>query len=178
MYQDYRHNKQTILQHIKIDPNSCMYNMHNIVYGLWKFGNLYAFFIYYLSTNRFNYICVNNSPYSYTSFYFICVKYIEHIIIILISKLNNIRFCSDEIITYSGNSDVVLMELDLSSLNSVRQFAAKVNKQESRLDVLVNNAGVANTFGKKVTEDGLELTMATNQYGPFLLTHLLLRKNA
>lgn len=69
------------------------------------------------------------------------------------------------------------MELDLSSLNSVRQFAAKVNKQESRLDVLVNNAGVANTFGKKVTEDGLELTMATNQYGPFLLTHLLLRKN-
>lgn len=68
------------------------------------------------------------------------------------------------------------MTLDLSSLNSVRQFAAKVNKQESRLDVLVNNAGVANAFGKKITEDGLELTMATNQYGPFLLTHLLLRK--
>uniref|UniRef100_A0A2H8TYL3 Retinol dehydrogenase 14 n=1 Tax=Melanaphis sacchari TaxID=742174 RepID=A0A2H8TYL3_9HEMI len=80
----------------------------------------------------------------------------------------------DEIINYSGNSDVVLMKLDLSSLNSVRQFAAEVNKQESRLDVLVNNAGVANTFSKKVTEDGLELTMATNQYGPFLLTHLLL----
>jgi len=69
------------------------------------------------------------------------------------------------------------MQLDLSSLSSVRQFATKVNKQESRLDVLVNNAGVANTFGKKITEDGLELTMATNQYGPFLLTHLLLRKN-
>ncbi|KAL4143708.1 hypothetical protein QTP88_006005 [Uroleucon formosanum] len=80
----------------------------------------------------------------------------------------------DEIISYSGNSDVVLMQLDLSSLSSVRQFATKVNKQESRLDVLVNNAGVANTFGKKITEDGLELTMATNQYGPFLLTHLLL----
>jgi len=68
------------------------------------------------------------------------------------------------------------MTLDLSSLNSVRQCAAKVNKQETRLDVLVNNAGVANAFGKKITEDGLELTMATNQYGPFLLTHLLLRE--
>lgn len=82
----------------------------------------------------------------------------------------------DEIISYSGNSNVELMTLDLSSLNSVRQFATKVNKQESRLDVLVNNAGVANTFGKQITDDGLELTMATNQYGPFLLTHLLLRK--
>ncbi|VVC44855.1 NAD(P)-binding domain,Short-chain dehydrogenase/reductase SDR [Cinara cedri] len=80
----------------------------------------------------------------------------------------------DEIINETGNSNVELMTLDLSSLNSVRQFAAKVNKQESRLDVLVNNAGVANTFGKKITEDGLEMTMATNQYGPFLLTHLLL----
>lgn len=68
------------------------------------------------------------------------------------------------------------MKLDLSSLESVRNFSAQVNKKESRLDVLINNAGVANAFGKKITEDGLELTMATNQYGPFLLTHLLLRK--
>lgn len=87
-----------------------------------------------------------------------------------------VYFCIDEIINETGNSGVELMTLDLSSLNSVRQFAAKVNEQESRLDVLVNNAGVANTFGKQITEDGLEMTMATNQYGPFLLTHLLLRE--
>lgn len=80
----------------------------------------------------------------------------------------------DEIINESGNTNVKLMALDLSSLNSVRKFAAQVVKQEPRLDVLINNAGVANTFGKIITEDGLELTMATNQYGPFLLTHLLL----
>lgn len=82
----------------------------------------------------------------------------------------------DEIISDSGNSNVELMALDLSSLDSVRKFASQVTKQESRLDVLINNAGVANAFGKQITEDGLELTMATNQYGPFLLTHLLLRK--
>jgi NAD(P)-dependent dehydrogenase (short-subunit alcohol dehydrogenase family) len=80
----------------------------------------------------------------------------------------------DEIIKDSGNPNVILMKLDLSSLESVRLFATSINKQENSLDVLINNAGVANTFGKKITEDGLELTMATNQYGPFLLTHLLL----
>lgn len=33
---------------------------------------------------------------------------------------------------------------------------------------------MADVFRKQVTEDGLELTMATNYYGPFLLTHLLI----
>jgi len=83
----------------------------------------------------------------------------------------------DEIIEDSGNPNVILMKLDLSSLESVRLFATNIYKQENSLDVLINNAGVANTFGKKINEDGLELTMATNQYGPFLLTHLLLRKS-
>lgn len=105
------------------------------------------------------------------------LPYVHEIQCIFASKLNIYCFRTDEIIKESGNSNVVLMTLDLSSLKSVRQFAANVNKQESRLDVLVNNAGVANAFGKKTTEDGLELTMATNQYGPFLLTHLLLRKS-
>lgn len=67
------------------------------------------------------------------------------------------------------------MKLDLSSLDSIRQFASKLNQTESRLDVLVNNAGVMNMFRKHITEDGVELTMATNQYGPFLLINLLLR---
>lgn len=66
--------------------------------------------------------------------------------------------------------------MDLGSLKSVREFAADVNRNESRLDVLIHNAGMANTFEKKVTEDGLEITMATNTYGPFLLTHLLIGK--
>nr|CAD7394376.1 unnamed protein product [Timema cristinae] len=80
----------------------------------------------------------------------------------------------DEIITSTGNSSVVVKKLDLSSLESVRQFANDVNRSEQRLDVLVHNAGYANTFSKQVTGDGLEITMATNHYGPFLLTHLLI----
>lgn len=69
---------------------------------------------------------------------------------------------------------MTVKKLDLSSLDSVRKFAADINKTETKLDVLIHNAGVAFTFKKCVTEDGLETTMATNHFGPFLLTHLLI----
>ncbi|KAH0956353.1 hypothetical protein HN011_009172 [Eciton burchellii] len=42
------------------------------------------------------------------------------------------------------------------------------------MDVLIHNAGIAEFLKKEVTEDGLEMTMATNHFGPFLLTHLLI----
>lgn len=66
------------------------------------------------------------------------------------------------------------MKLDLSSFKSVREFAKEFIAKESKLDVLVHNAGYANTFTKTVSVDGIEMTMATNHYGPFLLTHLLI----
>ncbi|XP_063238020.1 retinol dehydrogenase 14-like [Bacillus rossius redtenbacheri] len=80
----------------------------------------------------------------------------------------------EEIARTSGNQQVVVRQLDLSSMQSVRGFAEALRRSEQRLDVLVHNAGYANTFSKQVTGEGLEVTMATNQHGPFLLTHLLI----
>lgn len=80
----------------------------------------------------------------------------------------------DEIVKESGNENVFLKKLDLSSQASVREFAADVLKTESKLDVLIHNAGFAETFKKTKSVDGIEFTMATNHYGPFLLTHLLI----
>ncbi|XP_046993301.1 retinol dehydrogenase 14 [Schistocerca americana] len=80
----------------------------------------------------------------------------------------------DEIVAATGNESVFVQPLDLSSLESVRKFATAIKSSEKRLDVLIHNAGCAHAFGPKATEDGLELTMATNHYGPFLLTHLLI----
>lgn len=74
----------------------------------------------------------------------------------------------------AGNHNIFVRKLDLSSLSSVREFAEQINREEIRLDVLIHNAGMAESLRKKITEDGLELTMATNHYGPFLLTHLLI----
>lgn len=76
----------------------------------------------------------------------------------------------------TNNSKIIVKKLDLSSLKSVREFAKEINTEEDRLDVLIHNAGTAETFRKQVTEDGIEMTMATNHYGPFLLTHLLIGK--
>lgn len=74
----------------------------------------------------------------------------------------------------SNNNNIVVRKLDLSSLQSIREFARQINQEESRLDVLIHNAGTAEVFTKKVNEDGIEMTMATNHFGPFLLTHLLI----
>ncbi|OXU27509.1 hypothetical protein TSAR_002325 [Trichomalopsis sarcophagae] len=91
------------------------------------------------------------------------------------SKLKvNVDKIPDELVKETGNTQLVVRKLDLSSLDSVRDFANQVNREESRLDVLIHNAGTAETFNKKVSDDGLEMTMATNHYGPFLLTHLLI----
>jgi len=43
----------------------------------------------------------------------------------------------------TGNENIVVRELDLSLLKSVRKFASVILEQETRLDILVNNAGTA-----------------------------------
>ena len=78
-----------------------------------------------------------------------------------------------EIKERSGNSNVFLEELDLASLKSVRTFADKILSLESRVDVLINNAGVMMCPYQK-TEDGFEMQFGTNHLGHFLLTMLLL----
>ena len=60
----------------------------------------------------------------------------------------------------------------MSDFDSVRRAATQFLAAGTGLDVLVNNAGVAGTFG--LSRDGFDLTYATNHLGPFLLTNLLL----
>jgi dehydrogenase/reductase SDR family member 12 len=68
---------------------------------------------------------------------------------------------------------LTLHRCDLSDLGSVRDFAAAFLEDRDRLDVLINNAGVLPPE-RTHTEEGFELTFATNVLGPFLLTNLLL----
>jgi dehydrogenase/reductase SDR family protein 12 len=62
--------------------------------------------------------------------------------------------------------------IDLSSLESVRSGAERLLAENPKIDVLVNNAGVL-LDARQVSADGIELTLATNVLGPFLLTELL-----
>lgn len=74
---------------------------------------------------------------------------------------------------YSGNNNVVLYMLDLACLQSVRECAAEVLAKESRLDVLINNAGLM-WFPQWKTKDGFDIQFGTNHLGHFLLTNLLM----
>ncbi|XP_047020043.1 retinol dehydrogenase 13-like [Helicoverpa zea] len=77
------------------------------------------------------------------------------------------------IIKSSGNHNVVFKLLDLSSLQSIRNFVADILKTEDRLDILMNNAGVG-VPGDFLTKDGMNFIMQVNYFGTFLLTMLLL----
>ncbi|CAH8821808.1 unnamed protein product [Trichobilharzia szidati] len=71
------------------------------------------------------------------------------------------------------NDQLIIEQLDLASLDSVRQFADRINSKYTELDILINNAGLI--VGKyEKTVDGFEMTIGVNRLGHFLLTELLL----
>lgn len=72
-----------------------------------------------------------------------------------------------------GGGNVEVLPLDVSSMTSVREFAAAVARAHPALQLLVNNAG-ALFNERRQTAEGHELTFATNALGPYMLTHLLL----
>ncbi|KAM3615976.1 uncharacterized protein V6R79_010454 [Siganus canaliculatus] len=71
----------------------------------------------------------------------------------------------------SRSNEVVFMQLDLGSLKSIRSFAETFLKYETRLDILINNAGL---LMQGRTEDGFGMMFGVNHLGSFLLTNLLL----
>jgi NAD(P)-dependent dehydrogenase (short-subunit alcohol dehydrogenase family) len=63
--------------------------------------------------------------------------------------------------------------LDLASMASIRRAAEEVRTSHSKIDGLINNAGIMQTPELK-TEDGFELQLGSNHLGHFLWTGLLL----
>ena len=78
----------------------------------------------------------------------------------------------DEIKRDSNNELVYLMLADLSSQKAIHQLVKDFKEKYKSLHVLINNAGV-NLSKRKLTEDGIETTLAVNYLAPFLLCNLL-----
>jgi NAD(P)-dependent dehydrogenase (short-subunit alcohol dehydrogenase family) len=76
--------------------------------------------------------------------------------------------------TEAPGTNIELAILDLASLASVRDFAARQLAQRRGLDILINNAGVMAPPKRVQTADGFELQFGTNVLGHFALTGLLL----
>jgi len=79
-----------------------------------------------------------------------------------------------KIIQETGNKYIYIKKLDLSSFDSIRKFVEDFKKCESKLHILINNAGVMAINTRETTKDGLEMQIGTNHFGHFLLTNLLL----
>lgn len=78
-----------------------------------------------------------------------------------------------EIKSASGNPNVDLLLADLSAQKNIHSLAGQFKARHERLDVLINNAGLA-ASKKELTADGIESNFAVNVVAPFLLTHLLI----
>lgn len=76
----------------------------------------------------------------------------------------------------TGNDNVSAMAIDLSNFSSVRSFANHVLAKFDTVDILINDAGIADPIAgiPGITEDGYERVIETNYLGHFLLTSLLL----
>ena len=72
-------------------------------------------------------------------------------------------------------AQLYLAKLDLAEFDSVREFGEHLRQRygTGSLDLLVNNAGIMALPKRTLNSQGLELQIATNYFGPFLLTALL-----
>ena len=61
-------------------------------------------------------------------------------------------------------ADITAFKLDLSSLQSVRQFSKLLAEKVSTIDILINN-GAVGVCPEWQSEDGFELQFATNHLG-------------
>lgn len=75
----------------------------------------------------------------------------------------------------TNHKNIICLQLDLASLQSIRDFKTAFLKLESQaITALVNNAGIQNISKTAYTKDGFEITFGTNHLGGFYLTLILL----
>ncbi|KAH6843202.1 hypothetical protein B0I37DRAFT_408096 [Chaetomium sp. MPI-CAGE-AT-0009] len=76
------------------------------------------------------------------------------------------------------NVDYRILQMDLSSQAAVRAGAAEVLSWADvpTIDIVINSAGVGFIPERTLSEDGIELTLATNHIGHFLFTCLIMPK--
>lgn len=90
-------------------------------------------------------------------------------VILACRSIERAEEAKEKIMTEYPKSHVSIIQLDLESLDSVKLFVEAFKKKYTRLDVLLNNAGIMTVpYGK--TKDGLERQNGINHFGHFALT--------
>lgn len=80
-----------------------------------------------------------------------------------------------ELIKLTKNKGVDLLKLDVASFKSIENFCFEFKKRYKKLDILIHNAGYFKHGERNYqrSSDNIELSFATNTFGPFLMTQLL-----
>lgn len=73
----------------------------------------------------------------------------------------------NQLILETGNKEIEVRQVDLSSMASVTNIADDLLGRGKHIDLLMNNAGTMSSGGLITTEDGLEYTVAVNYVAPF-----------
>ena len=98
----------------------------------------------------------------------------DYEIILACRNIDKANKAKKEIISDTNNNNIIVIEIDTSSLESVRNFVKDFKKLNKKVYGLINNAGISSMGHDGVSQDGVEIVCATNYLGHFLLTHLLL----
>jgi len=96
-------------------------------------------------------------------------------VIIPARDMNKAKEASKKIEADVPQARLHLANLDLAEFDSVREFGEHLRQRHGTegIDLLVNNAGIMALPKRTLNSRGLELQIATNYFGPFLLTALL-----
>jgi NAD(P)-dependent dehydrogenase (short-subunit alcohol dehydrogenase family) len=92
-------------------------------------------------------------------------------------SVEKVEIVAKNIASTSPNVATRVLQLDLASLESVREATKEVNAySEPSIDILINNAGVMNIPERTLTTDGFEAHLAVNYLGAFLFTNRIMGK--
>lgn len=94
-------------------------------------------------------------------------------VILAVRNIEKGKEAAREIKKFVGDSNLHIQYIDLASLQSIKTASEEMLDKFSRIDVLINNAGIHDLRGGE-TSDGVELNYGINYLGPFYLTRLLI----
>lgn len=96
-------------------------------------------------------------------------------VVLAVRDLDKGKQAADDIRSDHEDAQLELQQLDLASLDSVRNASEEIGGRFERIDLLINNAGVMYT-PRQSTADGFEMQFGTNHLGHFALTGRLLER--
>ena len=97
----------------------------------------------------------------------------EYHLVLISNKKAGLVETRDEIISRVPSAEIEVYRVDLSLQQEIKLFCENFKSQHSRLDILINNAGVNMPY-RVLTPEGIEYMFAVNYLAPFLLSTLLM----